>query len=138
MKLTVVFDGHCGVCTRIVRIIKGWDKRDALTFRTCQSLPDRGWNGIRRMQCNLTIFAVAEDGSTTRGSEAMMLILTVALNNAWPYRIGQLPGIRQVLHRGYRWVAKNRRKLPGETPWCQQHPEDCVPDALNPQTEEVP
>lgn len=40
----------------------------------------------------------------------------------------RLPGVRWAQDRLYRWVAENRYRLPGVTPWCQRHPEDC-PDA---------
>jgi predicted DCC family thiol-disulfide oxidoreductase YuxK len=31
-----------------------------------------------------------------------------------------------VQRRLYRWVAENRRRLPGTTPWCARYPDDCA------------
>lgn len=126
MNVTIVFDGECGVCTRTISQLKRWDRRGVLTYRPCQSIPSAGWNGVTPALCERAVYAVADDGSIAHGSDAAALILTAMVNNRWPYRIGTAPGIRQVLQGGYRVIANNRRKLPGETPWCQQHPEECV------------
>ncbi|GAA4284399.1 hypothetical protein GCM10022261_19300 [Brevibacterium daeguense] len=38
-----------------------------------------------------------------------------------------LPGIEQGLDRAYQWVARNRGRFPGMTPWCQSHAGQCGP-----------
>lgn len=125
MKLTVIFDGHCGVCTLIIRKLDRWDKRGVLEFRTCQSINLDGFHGVTPTKCLREFWAISDDGTVAAGSDAAALIATALLNNKWPYRIGRWPGVRHVLSFGYRWVANNRRRFPGETPWCQQRPEDC-------------
>lgn len=125
MNITVIFDGECGVCTRTIRELRKRDSRNVLTFRPCQSIPLDGWQGVTPRKCLRSVWAIADDGTIASGSDAAALILTAMMNNRWPYRIGTLPGIRQVLQFGYGIIAKNRRKLPGDTPWCQQHPDEC-------------
>lgn len=125
MNLTVIFDGECGVCTLTIRKLKKWDRRDVLTFRTCQSVSLSNVEGVSPKKCMKAVYAIADDGTIASGSDAAALILTAMVNNRWPYRIGRWPIIRQVLSFGYGIVASNRRKLPGEKPWCHQHPEDC-------------
>jgi len=125
MKLTVIFDGYCGMCTRTVRMLHRMDKRKVLSFRPCQSVALAGVSGVTPTLCLRAVWAVAEDGTTASGPDAVMLIISVLLNNRWPYRLGRIPGIRHALKFGYEWVADNRRKFPGETPWCEQHPEEC-------------
>lgn len=130
MNVLVIFDGECGVCTRTIRLLHAWDRRGVLAFRPCQSVPLDGVHGVTPAKCLRSVWAIADDGTIATGSDAAGLILTALVRNHWPYRICRLPMIRQALSLGYRLIAKNRRKLPGETPWCQQHPEDC--DHLNP------
>jgi predicted DCC family thiol-disulfide oxidoreductase YuxK len=57
-----------------------------------------------------------------------MLMFAAALGTNLPVRFGKLPVIRKLMRRSYGWVARNRRRFPGDMPWCQQHPEDCQPD----------
>ena len=35
------------------------------------------------------------------------------------------PGLRQVQDRIYDFIARIRRHLPGDVPYCVQHPEKC-------------
>lgn len=126
MNVTVVFDGQCGMCTRTVRKVRDLDRRHVLTFRPCQSIPAEGWRGVWPAQCERAVVAVADDGTIAVGSDAAMLILSAMTGSQIPYRVGTVPGIRHVLQAGYRLIANNRRRFPGETPWCQQHPEECA------------
>ena len=128
MTITVIFDGECGVCTRTIRKLGEWDRRKALTFRPCQSVPLDGVNGVTPAQCLRSVWAIAADGTIAEGSDAAALILTGLVNNRWPYRIARLPVVRQLLQIGYRFIADNRRRLPGAPLWCQQHPEQCRVD----------
>ena len=130
MNVTVIFDGECGVCTATVRKLHQYDRRKVLAFRPCQSVPLDGIQGITPTKCLRSFWAVADDGTIASGSDGAGLILTAMLNNRWPYRIMRWPGVRQIAMFGYDLVASNRRKLPGDKPWCQQHPEDC--DHRNP------
>lgn len=125
MNVTVIFDGKCGVCTRTIRKLNDWDKRNVLEFRTCQSMNLDDLGGISPKMCMRAVWAISEDGTIASGSDAAALIASAMLNNWWPWRIGRLPGIRHILGFGYQLVADNRMKFPGDTPWCQQHPEDC-------------
>lgn len=128
MNVTVIFDGDCGLCTRTIRILQRWDRRESLQFRPCQSIPTTGWRGIWPSQCAQSVWAIADDGSFAGGSDAAYLILTSLLGNRWPYRIGRLPIIQQVSQAVYRIIAINRRRFPGDVPWCQQDPQGCCPE----------
>lgn len=125
MNVMVIFDGECGMCTRTIRKLHDWDRRGVLEFRPCQNLSLDGFYGVTPTKCLREVWAVAEDGTIASGSAAAALILSALVNNRWPYRIGELPGIRHAMDFGYHVIARNRRKFPGEKPWCQQHPEDC-------------
>ncbi len=137
MNLTVVFDGECGVCTRTIRVLSERDRRKVLTFRPCQSIPEGGWQRVTPEACAAAVYAVSEDGRVAAGSDSACLILAAMWNNWWPWRIGTFPGVRQVLQCGYRIIARNRRRLPGDTPWCQQHPEQCRVETSQPVEEQL-
>ena len=128
MNVTVIFDGYCGMCTRTVRYAKKLDRKKRVTFIPCQSLPEEGWHGINQWQCNKVLVTRAEDGTVALGGDAMMLMFAAALGTNLPVRFGKLPVVRKLMRRSYSWVARNRRRFPGDMPWCQQHPEDCQPD----------
>lgn len=53
--------------------------------------------------------------------------INAALSFIWWFKpvafLYQLPGIRQLQDRVYRWVADNRTRLPGSTPQCAISPE---------------
>lgn len=127
MNVTVIFDGQCGMCTRTVKALKRMDRHDRLMLRPCQSVPEEGWEGIRPAQCEAAVWTVAEDGAKAQGSDAAMMIAAALMNGRWPMTFGKLPVVQQVMQVVYRAVARNRRRFPGEKPWCQQHPEDCEP-----------
>ena len=60
-----------------------------------------------------------------RGAEAVNMSLAVALGTTLPHRFYTLPLIHQVQDAAYEWVVRNRGKIPGDTPYCEQYPEEC-------------
>lgn len=81
--------------------------------------------GLTRAQCEQAAWAVTPDGRRFRGAGAVNAALTWAVGCPaflWIYR---LPLVRQVQDALYDWIAANRSRLPGVTPYCEQHPEDC-------------
>lgn len=76
-------------------------------------------------ECERAAWAVAPDGAKYRGAGAVEMALAVALGTTLPYRFYILPGIRQIQDRVYAWVAEHRGRLPGDTPYCEQHPDEC-------------
>ena len=86
------------------------------------------WQAIpeRMAQLQLTavdgmtqVWFVDENGRLSGGAEAVneaMKFIWWARPFTWLY---PLPGIRQLEEWAYRWVAKNRYRLPGSTTSCQ-------------------
>ena len=60
-----------------------------------------------------------------RGVGAINASLAVALGTRLPHSFYELPLIGRLQHRAYDLVAANRGKLPGDDPYCKQHPEEC-------------
>lgn len=82
-------------------------------------------------------WAVAADGSgeitmKVGGARSVGVALAVARGARWPLIAWRAPlrllGAPWLLDRLYGLVATNRRRLPGDTPWCVEHPDGCFPD----------
>ena len=63
------------------------------------------------------------------GARAIGLALEVGRNATWPTVAWKVPGVPWVLDRAYEVIAKNHHRLPGEKPWCEMHPNECVASA---------
>ena len=68
------------------------------------------------------------DGSVVGGSRSIALALAVAWRSRLLLLPFRLPGVPWLLDRIYELVARNRRRLPGDTPWCVEHPDECEAD----------
>ena len=113
----LIFDGDCGFCTASVNVIRRfirprcdiepWQRTDITTF------------GLTEADCTEAVQFVDATEGVTSGSRAVMAMLRTA-PQPWPLVgvIGDLPGIAFVADRAYRWIAKNRYRLPGSTPAC--------------------
>lgn len=121
----LVFDGNCGFCTRALGWLRLVDRR-----RVIESVPYQRPGvpeslGLTEAKCADSVRWRGSDGEQASGAEAVSASLAVALDARWPrglYR--HTSGIQQRL---YRWVATNRHRLPGVTPWCTRYPGDCSP-----------
>lgn len=81
--------------------------------------------GLTVEQCETAAWAVSPDGKRYRGAGAINASLAVATGVALPLLLYELPGIRQLDDLGYAFVAAVRGKLPGDKPYCKQHPGEC-------------
>lgn len=61
------------------------------------------------------------------GPRGIGLALAVAWGTALPLFPWKLPVLPAVLDRFYGLIARERGRLPGETPWCTAHPDECRP-----------
>jgi predicted DCC family thiol-disulfide oxidoreductase YuxK len=81
--------------------------------------------GLTVEECKATAWAIAPDGGRYRGAEVVNAVVAVALGSAIPLLLYHLPGIRQLQDFIYYLVASNRSLLPGDQPYCAQHPAKC-------------
>lgn len=61
------------------------------------------------------------------GPKAIALHLAVAWQTKAPMFPFRVPGVTPVLDGIYGVIARNRRRLPGMTPWCVEHEGECEP-----------
>jgi predicted DCC family thiol-disulfide oxidoreductase YuxK len=81
--------------------------------------------GLTFEECKASAWAIAPDGARYRGAEAVNALVAAALGNALPLLVYYLPGIRQLQEFIYALIASKRNRLPGDTPYCTQHPAEC-------------
>ena len=77
--------------------------------------------------CERTLVAITPEGDVDTGWRALARILSAATGTRWPYRVATLPIICPLLSMAFGGISPLLRRLPGMTPWCDAHPEDCQP-----------
>jgi len=124
-QLTLVFDGACGFCTRSVRLLNALDRDRRVRAVPFQKGGVPASVGLTVEECEATAWAIAADGGRYRGAEAANAAVATALGTAVPLLVYSLPGVRQLQDFVYYLVASNRGLLPGDRPYCAQHPAEC-------------
>jgi hypothetical protein len=83
--------------------------------------------GLSVKQCEGAVWAVEprEPRRRYRGAAAVNASLAVALGLRFPLSFYELPGVGRLQERLYDLVATNRHRLPGDVPYCKEHPEEC-------------
>ena len=86
-------------------------------------VPERA--GLTVEQCREAAWAIEPGGRQHRGAAAIHAALAWALGLPVLLRVYELPLIRWIEDAVYAWVAAHRKRLPGVTPYCEEHPEEC-------------
>ncbi len=110
---TVIYDGQCRVCSRIVQLLVKWDRNSALEVIPSQTagvgarfpwIPQRSYAESLQMIRNA-------DGKTWQGGAALEELLNVLPKGrmiSWLFRI---PFVRPLVDRFYQWFARNRYRM---------------------------
>ncbi|HEY3010954.1 MAG TPA: DCC1-like thiol-disulfide oxidoreductase family protein [Micromonosporaceae bacterium] len=115
---TFVYDGDCAFCTSCARFIERWIPTDAAVVPW--QFVDLDALGLTVAECADAVQWVAADGTVAAGPEAIALLLRDSRRQPWRMA-GRLLGLRPVralAWPAYRWVARNRHRLPGGTAAC--------------------
>lgn len=119
---TVVYDGACKVCGRLVKLLNAWDTRDEIEvvpFQNTSVLDRFPWIPSEAYAEALQL--VGPGGRTWQGGEAieqLLKILPFGGTLGWAFKI---PGFGELFGRFYRWFARNRYKF-GCGEHCQIRP----------------
>jgi len=108
-----------------VRLLKALDRNRRVTAVPLQKSGIPASVGLTLEECKASAWAIAPEGERYRGAEAMNALVACALGSALPLLLYNLPGIRQMQDFIYSLIASNRSRLPGDTPYCAQHPAVC-------------
>lgn len=113
----LIYDGDCAFCSSSVRFIETRIRRHP----TC--LPwqwlDLSMYGVSRKACESAVQFIDEGGRIHSAHDGIARVL-VHGGRGWAVlgRLMSLPGVRHVSAVAYRWVARNRHRMPGGTPRC--------------------
>jgi predicted DCC family thiol-disulfide oxidoreductase YuxK len=108
-----------------VRLLKALDRNRRVTGVPFQKRGTPASVGLTLKECEASAWAIAPDGERYRGAEAVNALVAAALGSALPLLVYHLPGIRQLQDYIYFLIASNRSRLPGDRPYCAQHPAEC-------------
>lgn len=107
-----------------MRLVKTLDRNRRVTAVPSQKPGVCASAGLTAQECEASVWAVAPDGRY-RGAEAINVVLAVALGTRLPLGLYELPLVRWLQDLTYLLVAANRGRLPGDEPYCSQHPNQC-------------
>ena len=109
---TVVYDGQCKVCGRLVTLLRKWDTRkelEVIPFQNTTVLDRFPW--IPAASYAEAMQLIGPGGRTWSGGEAieqLLKILPYGIVFGWAFKIPFFGGF---FNRFYRWFAKNRYKF---------------------------
>ncbi|HXE91651.1 MAG TPA: DUF393 domain-containing protein [Terriglobales bacterium] len=111
----VAYDGDCGVCQRLVRVVAPYLRRQGFVFETLQA----PWMaarlhisyGVAPEDLLKEMRVLTADGRALAGAEAI-IFLTRYVWWLWPlWALVQAPGMKPLLRIGYRWLARHRHRI---------------------------
>ena len=108
-----------------MRLVKALDRNRRVTAVPSQKPGVCASAGLTVKECEASVWAAGLDGRRYRGAEAINVVLAVALGTRFPLGLYKLPLVRRLQDLTYDWVAAHRGKLPGDEPYCSQHPYQC-------------
>jgi predicted DCC family thiol-disulfide oxidoreductase YuxK len=103
----ILYDGDCELCRRWAIRFEPALARHGFTLRPLQSIDVRAM-GIPQSQWLDEMRVVANDGTVLGGADALLHIAQVMKPCRGFALLTCLPGIKPLLRRGYRWLARHR------------------------------
>jgi predicted DCC family thiol-disulfide oxidoreductase YuxK len=123
---TVVYDGTCKVCGRLVALLRTWDRREEIEVVASQQpgvmarfpwIPARAY--VEAVQL------IGPGGRTWSGAAAIEQLLNVLPKGRLLSWVFKIPFVRVVADRFYKWFARNRYHF-GCGDHCQTRSMDVV------------
>lgn len=109
---TVVYDGTCTICKRLVRGLEQWDRKKILEIVPSQAPQVQArfpWIAARAYRESIQL--IGAGGETWQGAAAIEQLLDVLPRGAFLSWMFSIPGVRPLAERAYRWIARNRYRL---------------------------
>jgi predicted DCC family thiol-disulfide oxidoreductase YuxK len=128
---TMIYDGDCAICARLARFTARRLRPDA-EIRASQTLDLEAY-GVTAAECAEALQFVTADGRVYAAQDAVARMLLVSRPVWRPAgAVLRLPGVNALAGVVYRWVARNRYRLPGSSDAC------AVPQAGAPRAGRAP
>ena len=105
----VLWDGECGFCRRSIEWVQRRDRGELESMPYQQAPPTVVSDELRR-QCADAVHVITKDGSILRGARAWLFILR-AIGWRTSAAVLETPPFVWIVELGYRFVARNRRRL---------------------------
>lgn len=114
---TFVYDGDCGFCTRCARFAERRVPTDARIVPW--QWTDLTALGLTEAECDTAVQWVAPGRPSLAGPDAIAALLASSTRpwRALGWLLRQAP-VRALAWPVYRWVARNRHRMPGGTAAC--------------------
>ena len=112
-RYTVIYDGHCKVCGRMVRLLTKWDRNRELEIIPSQAPGVRArfpWIPQRAYMESVQVIR-RSDGRTWQAAAALEELLKVLPKGrlfSWLFKI---PLMRPLVDKLYQWFARNRYRM---------------------------
>lgn len=120
----LIFDGDCGFCTTVAtraEQLLATGHRDPTVVPS--QFIDLAGLGIAPERASTEVLWVGRDGHVSGGIDAIADWLTWHTSVYRPLGlILRLPGVHPIAELAYRWVARNRQRMPGGTAACAMPP----------------
>ncbi|HEX7745124.1 MAG TPA: DCC1-like thiol-disulfide oxidoreductase family protein [Micromonosporaceae bacterium] len=117
MRPTFVYDGDCAFCTRCAEFIEGRIPTEARVLPW--QFADLDALGLTAAECEDAVQWIGADGVRAAGPDAIGRLLGTS-SRVWQLagRVLRARAVRAAAWPAYRWVARNRHRLPGGTAAC--------------------
>ena len=118
----LVYDGHCKVCGKLVRILQRWDREHRLEIVSSQTPGVQArfpWIPARAYMESVQL--VGPRGRTWQGAAAVEQVIDLLPKGRLITWVFSIPFARPLAERFYRWFARNRYRL-GCGEHCQFRP----------------
>jgi len=128
-KYEVYVDGGCAFCQWARAHVEPFDTEARLTFLDYNDAAVAEQSSLTRDELDREIHVRAPDGGWHAGFAAWIVLLRAMPFLRW---LGALLGsalFRTAGPKLYRWVARNRHRLPGSPPACRSQAEPPAPSA---------
>lgn len=119
---TVVWDGTCRTCRRLVDLLERWDRGDIIeTVPSQNTAVHARFPWIPPAAYAEAVQLVGPGGETWQGAQAVEQLLRVLPHGRLLAWVFDLPLVGSAMDRGYRWFARNRYRF-GCGEHCQLRP----------------
>lgn len=109
----MIYDGHCKVCSRMVKLLTRWDRNHDLEIIPSHAAGVRErfpWILQRAYVESLQVIRI-RDGKTWQAAAALEELLKVLPKGRLISWLFKIPWVRPLADRVYRWFARNRYRL---------------------------